>query len=331
VLEPSVAQFFDNRTCVARDSLKALQSSIAAHCDFRVSMNVRRATVVGILAGFTSALIGAAWQIATRFGVTTSLLPSDLALLRYAIPALLLSPLLFKHGFRPAKAHRGWLALLVCCGGFVYGGLAMTGALYSPAAHMGVLISGTMPMFTALLLFAVAREPIPARRVFGYGLILLGALWFGFASSRITVNDAWIGDLFFICASIIWAIYTLAFRKLALSPWYATALVCFWSSIAALLWVIVQGRSLLLAAPVAELMLQIALQGIVAGLLGSFVYAVSIRHLGANNAAVFGAFVPLLSAVGGYLLLAESITVFASIALAIVVIGILFANDRRSR
>jgi drug/metabolite transporter (DMT)-like permease len=294
-------------------------------------MNVRRATVIGILAGFTSALIGAAWQVATRFGVTTSLLPSDLALLRYAIPALLLSPLLFKHGFLPANTHRGWLALLVCCGGFVFGGLAMTGARFSPAAHMGVLISGTMPMFTALLLFTVAREPIPARRVFGYGLILIGALWFGFASSRISLDDAWIGDLFFIAASIVWAIYTLAFRKLALSPWYATALVCFWSSIAALLWVIAQGHSLLLSAPIDELVLQIVLQGVIAGLAGSFVYALSIRHLGANNAAIFGAFVPLLSAVGGYLFLAESITLYASIALAIVVMGILYANDRLSR
>jgi drug/metabolite transporter (DMT)-like permease len=294
-------------------------------------MNVRSATVIGLLAGFTSALIAAAWQIATRFGVTTSLLPSDLALLRYAIPAVLLSPLLFKHGVLPANTHRGWLALLVCGGGFVYGGLAMTGARYSPAAHMGVLISGTMPMFTALLLFVVARESIPARRMFGYGLILIGAVWFGFASSRISLNDAWIGDLFFISASLVWAIYTLAFRKLALSPWYATALVCFWSSLAAVLWVFVQGRSLLLSAPIGELMLQIVLQGVVAGLVGSFVYAVSIRHLGANNAAIFGAFVPLFSAVGGYLFLAESITVYAGIAMAIVVIGIVFANDRRSR
>jgi drug/metabolite transporter (DMT)-like permease len=294
-------------------------------------MNARRVIVIGLLAGFTSALIGAAWQVATRFGVTTSLLPSDLALLRYTIPAALLSPLLFKHGVLPANTHRGWLALLVCGGGFVYGGLAMTGVRFSPAAHMGVLISGTMPMFTALLLFAVARESVPARRVFGYALILFGALWFGFASSRISVNDAWIGDLFFVGASMVWAIYTLAFRKLALSPWYATALVCFWSSLAAVLWAIVQGRSLLLSAPIAELMLQIVLQGVVAGLVGSFVYAVSIRHLGANNAAIFGAFVPLFSAIGGYLFLAERITVYASIALAIVVIGILFANDRRSR
>jgi drug/metabolite transporter (DMT)-like permease len=294
-------------------------------------MNSHRSLAIGLVAGFSSALIAAAWQVATRHGVTTSLLPSDLTLLRYAIPALLLSPLLIKHGVLPAKTHLGWFALLVCGGGFVFGALAMTGARYSPAAHMGVLLSGTMPLFTALFIFALAREPVTRKRLLGYALILVGALAFGFTSSRITLNDAWIGDLFFLGASIMWALYTFAFRKLSLSPWYATALICFWSSLAAIIWVIVLGRTSLFIAPVNEVFLQIVLQGVIAGLLGSFIYAFSIRHLGANNAAVFGAVVPLLSALGGYLFLAESVSLYSAIAMAVVVIGILCANDRRPR
>jgi drug/metabolite transporter (DMT)-like permease len=292
---------------------------------------LRNQIVLGLAAGFASALIGAAWQLATRYGVTTSLLPSDLALLRYGMPALLLSPLLVKHGVLPQNVQRGWLALMIGGGGIVYGWFAMNGARYSPAAHMGVLLSGTMPLFTALLFFVINREAIERRRLFGYALVLFGVLAFGFASSRLSLADAWLGDILFLCASFTWALYTYAFRKVSLSPWYATALICFWSSLAALGWMTWAGQSRLFDAPMRELALQVLLQGIVAGLVGSFVYAYCVRKLGANNAAIFGAWVPVLSALGGYLFLSETLSVYAAITIAIVVVGILLANDRRAR
>jgi drug/metabolite transporter (DMT)-like permease len=283
---------------------------------------------IGLSAGFVAALIAASWQVATRYGVTTSLPPSDLALLRYGIPALLLCPLLFKHGFVPAGAHRGWFALMICGGGIGYGALAMTGARFSPTAHMGVLLSGTMPLFTAALFFLFTGENISTRRMIGYTLILIGALAFGFSSERVSIDDVWIGDLFFLAASLAWALYTLAFRKLSLSPWYSAALVSFWSSLAAIVWASIVGNTMLVTAPRGEVWFQAALQGLVAGLLGSYVYVVSIRHLGASNAAIFATFVPLLSALGGYLVLSETISLSTAITIVIVVAGIVLARQR---
>ncbi|MFS2055838.1 EamA/RhaT family transporter, partial [Variovorax sp. CT11-76] len=46
----------------------------------------------GVLAALATALIGSGWQIVSRHGVTTSLGPLELAVLRYAIPALVLLP-----------------------------------------------------------------------------------------------------------------------------------------------------------------------------------------------------------------------------------------------
>ncbi|MGL4232549.1 MAG: EamA family transporter [Casimicrobium sp.] len=125
--------------------------------------------------------------------------------------------------------------------------------------------------------------------------------------------------------------YTLALRKLALSPWYATALVCFWSALAAIAWMLVRGESKLLAVPLADLGLQVALQGFVAGLLGSYIYVFCIRALGASNAAIFGALVPVLSAICGYLFLAEAISLPTAVSIVIVVIGIVFARERTVR
>jgi drug/metabolite transporter (DMT)-like permease len=290
--------------------------------------NPRSSLFIGLCAGFVAALIAAAWQVTTRYGVTTSLLPSDLALLRYGIPALLLCPLLFKHGFVPAGTHRGWFALMVCGGGIAYGALAMTGARFSPTAHMGVLLSGTMPLFTAALFFMFADEKISTRRMIGYASILIGVLAFGFGSARVSVDDVWIGDFFFLAASLAWALYTLAFRKLSLAPWYATALVCFWSSLVTIVWAAIVGGTMLNVAPRSEVLFQVALQGLVAGLLGSYVYVACIRYLGASNAAIFAAFVPLLSTLGGYFVLSETISLFTAITIVIVVAGILLARQR---
>ena len=46
-------------------------------------------------------------------------------------------------------------------------------------------------------------------------------------------------------------------------------------------------------------------QGLLAGLGGAFTFTLAIKHLGAARAALSGALVPVLSALGGALLLGE--------------------------
>jgi drug/metabolite transporter (DMT)-like permease len=293
-------------------------------------MNQKNSLLIGVAAGCAAALIGAAWQIATRYGVTTSLKAHDIALLRYGIPALVLSPLLLKHGFLPKDAPLRWVIVMICGGGFGYGALAITGARFSPTAHMGVLLSGMVPLFTVALLALFAKERVGLARAFGYALILLGAVGFGFASARMSLADAWIGDLFFLGAAFVWSVYTFAFRKVTLSAWYATAVVCFWSSLVVSLWALFEGDSMLLRAPRTDILLQVAMQGLVAGLIGSYVFVISVRHLGGSNAAIFAAFVPLLSALGGYLFLSEAVSLPTALAIGVVVIGIVLARKRAS-
>ena len=47
-----------------------------------------RNTFIGIGAALAAALIGSSWQLASRHGVTTSLGPLELAVLRYGIPVI---------------------------------------------------------------------------------------------------------------------------------------------------------------------------------------------------------------------------------------------------
>ena len=94
----------------------------------------------GLCAWVITVIVGASWQLATRFGVTTSLTPIDLALLRYVIPTFVLLPILLRQGCG-TKGKPIWvLAFIVIGGGLPFGLLGMVGAQFAPASHMGCLL-----------------------------------------------------------------------------------------------------------------------------------------------------------------------------------------------
>ncbi|MEM1044579.1 MAG: DMT family transporter [Pseudomonadota bacterium] len=273
----------------------------------------------GILAWIATVAIGVSWQLATRFGVTTTLTPMDLALLRYVIPAAALLPILLKQGFWPKNRPIRNLALIVVGGGLPFGLLGMAGAQLAPASHMGALLPGSMPVFVALLSAIFLGERFGRGRIAGLATIVIGvACIVGTTLSGTAGGPAvLIGDVLFLSAGVFWAVYTIAYRQSGLDPWHGAALICFWSSVLVIpSWLMSPGASLL-DAPFADIALQVVAQGILAGLLGLASYGAAIRHLGASVAAVSGAVVPALTSLGGFFLLGEPLT-------GLTVLGVVF-------
>jgi drug/metabolite transporter (DMT)-like permease len=265
----------------------------------------RPSRAVGLAAAFAAAAIGAAWQIATRAGAATDLGPIDLALLRYGVPALVLSPLLWRAGFWPSTARPALIAPVFLGGGLPFGLVAMAGAGLAPVAHMGALLPGTMPLFTALLAVAVLGERIGRQRATGFAIVATGVAAIVGPAMAASGDGAWRGDLLFLAASALWAIFSVAYRRSGLGAWHVSALLAVSSFACVLpLWLIAGGG--MLSASGRDVALQVAAQGIGAGLLGTWTYALAIRHLGAGRAALSGALVPALSALGGLVLLGES-------------------------
>ena len=288
-------------------------------------MNVSLA--IGVAAAIGAALVGSVWQVATRFGVTTTLAPLDLAVLRYGVPALLLLPLLLRHGLWPASGP-AWLFVPMLLGaGLPFGLLAMGGAAFAPVAHMGVLMAGTIPVFAGLLAAAVLGTRLTPARFVGFGVIAAGVALVAGKALLQRHDQAWIGDLLFLAAAFAWAVYTVAFQKSGLSPWHATALLAFASALGAVpLWAWSGGWDRMAAAPWRDLAAQTLAQGILAGVAGQWTFALAIRHLGPTRAALSGALVPALSALGGLAILGEwpgpaALGGAAAIALGIVVAG----------
>lgn len=282
--------------------------------------------LIGALAGIGAALLASVWHVATRLGVTTDLKPIDLALLRYVIPALLLSPLILRNGLWPSGKSRWLGAAMFLGGGLPFGLLAMAGARYAPAAHMGALLPGTMPIFTALMAVALLGERIAFRRWLGFGVVGLSIALFAQAAFGDIASEVWIGDLLFLGAAAVWALFTVAFRRSGLDPWQGTAFLSVCSAVAVIPIWLHSGTERLLHAPLADLATQITVQGFVAGLAGVWTYVLAVRHLGASRAALSGALPPAFTAAGGIVFLGEMPGLAAVIGIVFTIVGIVVAS-----
>jgi drug/metabolite transporter (DMT)-like permease len=291
-----------------------------------------RSKLLGLVMGVAAALIGGGWQVATRAATTaTRIAPEDLVVLRYGIPALVLVPILWRIGLVPQAVSRRGLVLLWLGAGLPFGLLAIVGTRFAPTAHMGVLMAGASPLIAAALAWVLWRERIAGLRRVGLGLMTIAVSTLGAKSLADWSGATWRGDLLFLAAATLWAGYALTFRRLAITPWQAAALVNGWSAIVVLVWVLARGGTGLVALPAATLAWQALWQGVFAGVLGLWTYSVAITRLGAAQAAAFGALAPVVSALGGWVWLGEALGPVEITAVAAAVTGVALASGAFDR
>jgi drug/metabolite transporter (DMT)-like permease len=287
-------------------------------------MKLSQNVMFGIAAGLVTALIGASWQVVSRSASLTALGPIELAILRYAVPTLLLLPITWRVGLLPKDVSVKTLLLLVCGSGLPFGLLAFAGTRFAPAAHMGVMIAATGPLITAGLLWFIDRSRVSRSRGVGLALIAFGVVLMG-ANSLTASSRAWVGDILFLLAAIAWGGYGIAVRKSNLSPWQAAAIVNTWSALLLLPIVYFYGVDGFFRVSPTTLIVQFFWQGVLAGVFGLVTYTFAVRQLGAASAAAFGALVPVLSALGGWLILTEPMTALIAVAALMATAGVVFA------
>ena len=286
---------------------------------------MKRNTLIGLVAALAAALIGSSWQIVSRHGVTTTLGPLELAVLRYALPTLVLLPLTVKTGLLPRALPWPRLALLVLGGGLPFGLVVLAGAQWAPAAHIGIFMAGSVPLFTALAARLVDGEKVTGLRLAGLMLIAGGMVMFGIGTLSASAAT-WRGDLLFILAAVFWAMYTLVFRHSGLGAWQGAALVNTWSALLLLPLLVGLGAPRLLTAPWADVAFQAVGQGVLAGLLGLVTYMAAVTRLGAAKASLSAALVPLMTALGAGWLLGEPLGAGILVAALVVACGVLLAS-----
>lgn len=283
------------------------------------------ATISGINGYFAAAiavLIAASYPVATRAGVTGSFAPQELVTLRFGVGALLFLPYVVLH-FRAIRRdawQRG--VLLTLFQGVGMGALVICGLQFAPANHAAALGPGASPAWVALLGFLVfARRP-SGRAVAGAILCALGVLMLAYWSAAQRDTDVLVGDIMFLAASALGALYVLQLRKWGIGAIQGAAIVSVYSAFIVVPWYLWSAPATLLQMPSVELLWQILWQGVLIGCVALIALNHAISQLGAERSSALVALVPVLTAVLALLFLGEIPSTAEMVAFVAISVGV---------
>ena len=282
---------------------------------------------LGVASALVAVLIWGGWIVATRHSLVTYLAPTDVGLLRFAVPALIFAPVWLRIGLVPKGVPLRVLVPLLAGSGAFFSLSIAHGMIYAPAAHTGALVPGTIPLWTALIGLVVFRETFSRWRTAGLLLMAVGALLIGGASALLdTATDgAWRGHLLFLFSAFVWGCYTHAFMRSGLTAIQAVAVSSVWSAIVHGIVALAVGSSLP-DLPADTLAYQVVMQGLVNGVVAFLTFSFAVTRLGPMGAAPFTAFVPVLAAIGAWAFIDEPLGIAEILAIACVAAGVALAS-----
>ena len=299
---------------------------------------------IGRLAAVVTVLIWTSFIIVARASASHVLLPLDIACARILGASSVLLPWAWwlmrearqrgekvgsLFGLSPLPLHITVKAGMV--GGFLYAILAYIGFFYAPAGHASVLMPGSLPLWTSLLMWLFLREQIGMNRAIGLGMIVCGDILVGGMSllKAFEGGDVWIGDLLFMTAAFCWSAYSVMVRHYGLDAVRATmaitafALVSFVPAYALLVHFNVLPSHMAQAAW-SEIVFQAVFQGVGSVVISGITFTQMIRTFGPIKSTMITALVPGLSALGAVVFLGEPLSWNLWAGLALVTCGILF-------
>src|SRR5437588_5154790 len=267
-------------------------------------------------------LIYASQFVLSRWSMQRTLSLWDLAALRFTVAGLLSLPVLIRHRPAGAVAWRRVAALSVAAGApytlIMYGGLVL-----APAAHGAVIVTGvTAVVTTALAWLWFGVRPWPARTA-GLVLVVIGLTLVG--SPAVTGGGhAWLGDVLFTVAGVLFALFTVGARHWRVDPLPATAAVWVLALPYVPIYAVVAGPRVL-EAPRGEVVFQALFQGLGVAIAALALYAWASRVLGDPRAALFMPLVPVFGVLLGAAVLDEVPAAVQVVGIAGVTLGMALA------
>jgi drug/metabolite transporter (DMT)-like permease len=276
----------------------------------------------GYGAAALTVLIAASYPVATRAGVTGSFAPQDLILLRFGIGALIFLPYLmlqfpvirrdlWLHGLSLTLFQGAGMAALVICG-----------LQFAPASHASALGPGASPAWVACLgFFLFSKKPL-AETVVGASLCLLGILVLTCCSAASMSTTTLAGDVMFLAASALGALYVLQLRKLGIGSLQSAAIVTVYSAVIVVPWQIGASSNTFWQASVEEIAWQVLWQGVLVGCVALIALNHAVAKLGVERSSALIALVPVITALLALLFLGEVPSSLESVAIVMISLGV---------
>ncbi|HET7154240.1 MAG TPA: DMT family transporter [Hyphomicrobiaceae bacterium] len=285
---------------------------------------------VGVLCGVGAALFWAAGFVAIPRGLAAGLSPADIAFHRFVWTGLVLLPIVLRDGLGDLGGV-GWgrgLVVFLLAGPF-QAIISYSGFIFAPLAHGGVIHPGSAAMFGFVLAALVLKEPLTLRHFAGTLIIVAGLAVFAGESIFAIGGHALGGDLLFMTAGLMWALFGMLVKLWRLDSARATRASCFFALlIFAPLHGLLYGYGNMLSASLTENLIQVAVQGVLAGALAMYLYSRAVVILGAGRAAIFPSLVPGLTLLIAFVTLGVVPTWAQLAGLAVVMLGFWLALRR---
>lgn len=282
--------------------------------------------LTGILCGLGAALCWAAGFVAARHGIDAGLTPVDITVHRYAWAGLVLLPLVLRDGIWNLNGI-GWRRglLLAVLGGPVFSLISYSGLLLVPLGHGGVIQPSCATLGGIVFAVAMLHERLSTSRMIGALIIVIGLTVIG-GESVLTIGTHGIaGDLMFVLAGLMFALFGTLLRSWRIPALTAAAVISVLSLVAVPLHAAI-GFERMFAIGWGENLLQAVIQGILAGPVSLYLFTRAVTLLGAARGAVFASLVPPLVLLFGWLVLGEPPSALQLVGLVIVLGGFRLAQ-----
>lgn len=275
--------------------------------------------------------IWAAFLVGTRFAVTTNFTVEEILVLRLIPAAIIMLPYMIKLGVMPPGNRLITKIIFALGASALFPWVLSMGLYYSPASNAGALGPGTLPFWTALIAFLIAREKPNLSRKFGLFVILLGALVIGIMQFETSYGDlTWLGNILFLLGAALWAIYSVIFRQSGIAPLHGLVIGLFWGSLIFVPFLVTFGSVKFENTTLHDIAIMVILHSFIIGILAMLLFTYAVKKLGAVQTAAFGALTPILALIGGVILLDEIISPSKLLGICLVTAGVLFASGALS-
>nr|WP_281397191.1 DMT family transporter [Kaustia mangrovi] len=252
-----------------------------------------------------------------RLGVTTSLNAYDLTALRFGVAALILAPVAMRRGTGTDRLGPMGLIAMVVAFGAPYVLLMALAMRTSPAAAAGALNPGVMAIVSVILGRMVLGDRIGGVRFAGLAVTATGIALFTRAGGAVTA-----GHLILVGTGLMWAGYALIVRRAAVPALNAAAIVAVGSAVFYLPVYFVALPKQLLAAPLADIVVQAGFQGVLVSVVAIYAFNRSAELLGPVAGATLPALIPVVTLSLGMAVLGETAGAGEVVAALLVTMGL---------
>jgi drug/metabolite transporter (DMT)-like permease len=167
----------------------------------------------------------------------------------------------------------------------------------------------------------VLKEKLPMERALGALVIVAGLAVIGAEALATIGAHGLLGDLSFVTAGTLFAVFATLLRRWRVAPMRAVAVTSVVSLIdVPIIW-LVFGFERMIGLGLVENLVQLVAQGLFAGAGATYLFTRSVVLLGAGRAAVFPSLVPGFTLLIGFLVLGEVPSLAQLAGFAIVLVG----------